>query len=92
ISSLYKTISIDTVVDEREKTNRLLDDIMNTLIRIKNEVLTQEIKEIFNQLSNPEIAKDSVKITELLQDYNELKKLQQTICKQAGDRTISPVM
>ncbi|MFA6833016.1 MAG: DNA primase, partial [Bacteroidaceae bacterium] len=33
ISSLYKTISIDTVVDEREKTNRLLDDIMNTLIR-----------------------------------------------------------
>lgn len=92
ISSIYKDTSIDSVDNEREKTNRILDDIMNTLIRIKNEVLTQEIKEIFNQLSKPEVSKDTVKLTELLQDYNELKKLQQEICKQAGDRTISPVM
>lgn len=92
ISSIYRNTSIDSATNEKEKTNRLLDDIMNTLIRIKNEVLTQEIKGIFNQLSNPEISKDPVKLKELLEDYNELKKLQQEICKQAGDRTISPIM
>jgi len=92
LSSIYRQTDSDSIEDEQKRTNRLLDDIMNTLIRIKNEVLTQEIKGIFNQLSKPEIAKDPVRLKELLEDYNELKKLQQDICKQAGDRTISPVM
>lgn len=61
---------------------RLLHDYKNSLVRA-------EMKQLLQQLRQPEVAQDSARCVEIMRRYQELSKVEQQFAKVLGDRVVS---
>jgi DNA primase len=74
-----------TIVGEAD---RLLELISHLMIDYKHSLIEQELKDILNQLRQPEIMADPEKCLKVMSHYKELMEIKQQMAKHLGDRVI----
>ena len=78
--------------NERDITNecdRLHELIPHLMLEYKLSILKEEMKEVMNQLSQPDIAKDMNRSMEIMKRYKELTEIIKDVSKMVGDRVVS---
>ena len=67
---------------------RLYELVPRLLIDFKLSIIEEEMKHTLQNLSNPQIANDPQRCTEIMERYRDLQQIQSAMAKHAGDRVI----
>ena len=74
-----------TVVSD---TDRLTDILVYLMVDYKHTIIEMELKNMLNQLRQPEVMNDPEKCLEVMSRYKELMEIKQRMAKHLGDRVI----
>ena len=75
-----------TIVNDADRLNELMYHLM---IDYKHSLIEMELKDILNQLRQPDVMADTDKCLEVMSRYKELMEIKQQMAKHLGDRVIS---
>ena len=75
-----------TIVNDADRLNELMYHLM---IDYKHSLIEMELKDILNQLRQPDVMADADKCLEVMSRYKELMEIKQQMAKHLGDRVIS---
>jgi DNA primase len=82
------TLSRSNERDMTKDVDRLTELVPHLLLEYKLGILKEEMKQVMNQLSMPEIAADAQRTMEVMKRYKELSEIMQTISKSVGERIV----
>jgi len=75
--------------NETELTQeQLLETTMHILAELKLSIVKKEIDKILTEVKNPNIKRDKEAYRSLMQQFNELKTIEQKLAKECGDQVI----
>lgn len=72
----------------RPDEERLWELIPRLLYDLKYDIITQQVNAVMQQIRQPEVMHDPIKIQALMQEYRDLSSIQREVGKLLGDRTI----
>ena len=75
-----------TIVNDADRLNELMYHLM---IDYKHSLIEMELKDILNQLRQPDVMADPDKCLEVMSRYKTLVEIKQQMAKHLGDRVIS---
>ena len=75
-------------VNDDSIENRISEIIPQMIIAYKLACVERILNELLSKLANPEIANNEELSAELMQKYNDMKKVECALAIQAGDRVI----
>lgn len=76
---------IEQMVTDEERLYELIPRLM---INFKYAIVSEELKHIMSALQNPAVVHDEARCNELMQRYNDMRKIQSVMAKRLGDRVV----